>query len=114
MAARLACLACVLLALPATGWARNYYCWFGNRNDIGVQLCRDARTGLPRVVTPLRGGPAHRADVQAGDLIVAIYLDSDNNQNPPEPATVIETLGLSPAEVKKKLIGPRRTRVTLL
>src|SRR5262245_98279 len=45
----------------------------GNRYvGIGIQLAQDAKENLPRIVTPIRGGPAHRGGMRAGDRIVQV------------------------------------------
>jgi C-terminal peptidase prc len=45
----------------------------GNRYvGIGIQLALDSEAKLPRIVTPIRGGPAHRAAIRAGDRILSV------------------------------------------
>ncbi len=45
----------------------------GNRYiGIGIQLAQDPKEKLPRIVTPIRGGPAHKGGIRAGDLIVQV------------------------------------------
>src|SRR5262249_31851999 len=45
----------------------------GNRYvGIGIQIDLDKEQRLPRIVTPIRGGPAHKGGIRAGDLIVQV------------------------------------------
>ena len=44
----------------------------GNFAGIGIHLGFDPRTGLPMVISPMVGTPAHEAGVLAGDLIIKI------------------------------------------
>jgi C-terminal peptidase prc len=45
----------------------------GNRYiGIGIQLAQDPKEKLPRIVTPIRGGPAHKGGMRAGDLILQV------------------------------------------
>lgn len=44
----------------------------GNFGGIGIQLGLDPRSGLPMVISPMVGTPAHEAGILAGDVIVKI------------------------------------------
>jgi C-terminal peptidase prc len=45
----------------------------GNRYiGIGIQLAQDPKENLPRIVTPFRGGPAHKGGMRAGDRILQV------------------------------------------
>jgi C-terminal peptidase prc len=45
----------------------------GNRYvGIGIQIDLDKEARLPRIVTPIRGGPAHKGGIRAGDLVVQV------------------------------------------
>src|SRR5688572_13294966 len=44
----------------------------GNFAGVGIHLGVDPRTGLPLVISPMVGTPAHEAGVLAGDIIVKI------------------------------------------
>ena len=44
----------------------------GNFGGVGIQMGIDPRTGLPLVISPMVGTPAHEAGVLAGDIIVKI------------------------------------------
>jgi C-terminal peptidase prc len=63
-------------------------CQFDKLPGIGVHLDRDTRTGGLRIVTPLKGGPAHKARLYAGDAIIAVTRDVDvNGERLPRPMT---------------------------
>jgi carboxyl-terminal processing protease len=55
------------------------FCLGGSRPvPIGLETVSDAASGVLRVVTPLRGTPAHLAGIRAGDRITRMYeLDRD-------------------------------------
>src|SRR6186997_1017550 len=44
----------------------------GNFGGIGIHLGVDPRSGLPMVISPMVGTPAHDAGILAGDIIVKI------------------------------------------
>lgn len=44
----------------------------GNFGGVGIQLGVDTRSGLPMVISPMVGTPAHEAGILAGDIIVKI------------------------------------------
>jgi carboxyl-terminal processing protease len=44
----------------------------GNFGGIGITLGLDPRSGLPMVISPMVGTPAHEAGILAGDIIVKI------------------------------------------
>ena len=51
----------------------------GNFTGIGIQIRKDAATDLLLVVTPIKGSPAYRAGLMAGDLITQISRDVDSD-----------------------------------
>jgi carboxyl-terminal processing protease len=80
---------------------------------IGAALGRDAVTEQALILTPFRGGPAHKAGLFAGDRITAITRKVDEVGNPlPRPETT-PTRGLSRKAVHRLLLGLPDTRVTL-
>jgi carboxyl-terminal processing protease len=44
----------------------------GNFGGVGIQLGVDPRSGLPMVISPMVGTPAHEAGILAGDIILKI------------------------------------------
>jgi carboxyl-terminal processing protease len=80
---------------------------------VGLRLQPDRASGMVRVVTPVRNGPAHVAGIRAGDLLTAVVLIEDDYGNPLAALKVISTRGQSVAEVNAKLQGRGRTQVAL-
>ena len=69
----------------------------GQYSGVGLEITTEA--GLVKVISPMDGGPAARAGVQAGDVISAI-----NGQS---------ATGLSTTDVSEKLRGAMGTSVTV-
>ncbi|GIW80354.1 MAG: hypothetical protein KatS3mg105_2161 [Gemmatales bacterium] len=84
-----------------------------NYTGVGIQIRKDPELDMLRVVTPIKGSPAHKAGIQTGDIITTIkrWVDSDG-QPLPEPE-IISTKGLSISEAVKKVLGKANTKVTL-
>ena len=78
---------------------------------IGVQIKKDRDSDALQVVTPLKGSPAYRAGIKAGDLITAITLTVDKEGKPLEKPDVILTRGLGINEAVAKIVGPEGTKV---
>jgi carboxyl-terminal processing protease len=78
----------------------------GSPVGIGVQLETNPASGMVRVVTPVKDGPAHRAGIRPGDRIQKVILHprpwTDDSEPPPEE---VSTRGLSPEEVRRLLGG---------
>jgi C-terminal peptidase prc len=88
--------------------------WFQSRFvSIGVRLAWDETRDMPRVVTPVKGGPAHKAGIQAGDLITAITLETDQEGKRLDRPDITATEGAPRNEVQKKLFGNPGTSVVL-
>ena len=88
----------------------------GRFTGIGVQIRRDAvRDGL-LVTTPIKGSPAYRAGIQAGDLITEIRLEVDKNGKPlPATATkVFSTKGMKSEEAVNLILGEPHSPVTVV
>ncbi len=88
----------------------------GRFPGVGIQIRRDAvRDGL-LVATPIKGSPAYRAGIQAGDLITEIRLEVDNKGKPlPAAATkVYSTKGMKTDDAVNLILGAPETPVTLV
>lgn len=85
----------------------------GEFTGIGVQVRVDDKTRQLLIVTPLKGGPAIKEGIQAGDLITEIIREVDSFGKPLTPAEVIKTKGLSINDAIKKITGKRGTKVKL-
>ncbi|VTS05217.1 S41 family peptidase [Tuwongella immobilis] len=85
----------------------------GRFTGIGVQIRRDlSRDGL-LVITPIKGSPAYKAGLQAGDLITSIIREVDNNGDPLDKPEVVSTKGMRVDEAVKKILGQEGTEVKL-
>ena len=87
----------------------------GEFRGVGIQIRRDlVRDGL-LVVSPIKGSPAYKAGIRAGDLISAIKRDS-NAQGEPlkegEP-TEISTKGMKTESALEIILGKPGVPVTL-
>lgn len=88
----------------------------GRFPGVGIQIRRDAvRDGL-LVATPIKGSPAHRAGIQAGDLITEIRLEVDKFGKPlaPDAQRVFSTKGMKTDDAVNIILGAPESPVTLM
>lgn len=85
----------------------------GQFTGIGIQIRKDAATDMLQVVTPIKGSPAFKAGMQAGDVITTITRDMDSEGNALHPAEVTSTKGLLLNDAVKKILGKPDTQVKL-
>jgi len=85
----------------------------GNFTGIGVQIRRDSVSDMLLVVTPIKGSPAFKAGMQAGDIITRIVRTVDSNGSPLKEPEVISTKGMATTEAVKKILGKPGTPVTV-
>jgi len=87
----------------------------GRFPGVGIQIRRDAvRDGL-LVATPIKDSPAHKAGIQAGDLITEIWLDVDKNGKPlPGGRVKHSTKGLKTEDAVNLILGEPGSPVTLI
>jgi carboxyl-terminal processing protease len=62
----------------------------GNFGGVGIQMGVDPRSGLPLVISPMVGTPAHEAGVLAGDIIVRIDDKPTESMRPNEVVRAIQ------------------------
>lgn len=85
----------------------------GQFTGIGVVIRKDTIKDMLQVVTPIKGSPAHKAGMQAGDLVTRIIREVDSNgKKLPEPED-ISTKGMSTNDAVKKILGQEGTKVKL-
>jgi len=85
----------------------------GQFRGIGVQIRRDvARDGL-LVVTPIRGSPAYKAGILAGDLITEIIRETDEHGKPFASPEVTSTKGMETTDAVKLIMGLPTTKLKL-
>ena len=86
----------------------------GRFTGIGVQIRRDlVRDGL-LVVTPIKGSPAYKAGLAAGDLITKIIRPVDSDGEPLDPPEELSTKGMKVDDAVKKIMGQPNTKVKLV
>ncbi len=87
----------------------------GYFTGIGIQIRKDTATDQLLVVTPIKGSPAYRAGLQAGDIITHVEtakVDPDTKEPLPEIET-IPTKGLALDMAVKRILGKPNTKVKL-
>jgi C-terminal peptidase prc len=85
----------------------------GQFTGIGIQIRKDAARDMLQVVTPIKGSPAFKAGLQAGDVITTVTRDMDSKGDPLDKPEVLPTKGLSLTDAVKKILGEPGTRVKL-
>jgi C-terminal peptidase prc len=80
---------------------------------VGFQVRTDSVTDQLLVITPIKGSPAYRAGILAGDLITTVTRYVDNEGNLLDPPEVTPTKGLPLARVIDKITGKPGTKVLL-
>lgn len=88
----------------------------GRFPGVGIQIRRDAvRDGL-LVSSPIKGSPAHKAGIQAGDLITEIRLEVDKYGRPlpADAQRVFSTKGMRTDDAVNLILGAPDTPVTLV
>jgi C-terminal peptidase prc len=83
----------------------------GRFNGIGIQIRKDAATDQLLVVTPIKGSPAYKAGLQAGDIITTVTREVDSEGVPLKEVEVIPTKGLRLDAAVKKILGQPGTKV---
>ena len=78
---------------------------------IGVSIRKDPMTDYLLVITPLKGGPAYKAGIRAGDFITQVTVENDRDGKPLDKPEVIQTRGLNVNDAVKKITGKPGTKV---
>lgn len=90
--------------------------WKANFSGIGIHIRRDmARDGL-LCVAPIKGSPAYKAGMKAGDLITEVRRDVDAEGKPitDEKEKVISTKGMKMDDALKLILGKPGVPVTVI
>jgi len=85
----------------------------GRFPGVGIQIRKDSATDQLLVVTPIKGSPAYKAGIQAGDLITGVTREVDSLGEPLNPPEVIPTKGLALSKAVAKITGKPGTKVKL-
>src|SRR5581483_2684748 len=67
----------------------------GNFTGIGVQIRKDVTRDQLLGITPLKGSPAYRAGIKAGDVVTTIIREVDSEGKRLPKPEVIPTKGLA-------------------
>lgn len=86
----------------------------GNFTGIGIQIRKDAASDQLLVVTPIWNSPAHKAGLQAGDVVTKIVRTVDSFGKRLDVPETILTKGLLLSDAVKKILGKEGTQVTLV
>jgi carboxyl-terminal processing protease len=81
---------------------------------IGVQIRKNNTRDELQVITPLRGSPAYKAKMFAGDIITHVVREVGDDGKPLANPEKIATKGLTTEECVKKIKGPQGTKVKLI
>ena len=79
-----------------------------------MQIRKNNVKDMLQVVTPLKGSPAYKKGIWAGDYISTIVREVDSNGKKLEPAEIISTKGMTTEEAVKKILGRSGTKVKLI
>lgn len=85
----------------------------GNFTGIGIQIRKDAKTNALLVVTPIKGSPAYKMGLQAGDLIKQVIREVDSDGAPLNPPETIDTTKIGLNAAVKKILGQEGTKVKI-
>ena len=90
--------------------------WRSQYSGIGIHIRRDlARDGL-LVVSPIKGSPAYKAGIRAGDLITEVRRDSDPEGKPlaADAPKVISLKGMKTDKAIEIILGKPGTPITIV
>jgi carboxyl-terminal processing protease len=85
----------------------------GEFKGIGISIRENRSKGMLQVVTPLKGSPAYRAGLKAGDLIASITRYEDDKGHTLSEPEVISTKGMTTSDAVKKIQGKPGTKIKL-
>jgi C-terminal peptidase prc len=86
----------------------------GDFSGIGVQIRKNEAKDMLQVVTPIKGSPAYKAKMYAGDVITTIIREVDSEGTPLKTPEEISTKGMTTEEAVKKILGRPGTKIKLL
>ena len=88
----------------------------GEFRGIGIHIVQDLVQDGIRVVSPIKGSPAYRAGIKAGDVIVEVKRDVDPQGNPlaADQPRVISTRGMKTEKAVEIILGKVGVPVTVV
>jgi C-terminal processing protease CtpA/Prc len=86
----------------------------GRPAGVGLIFEADKKSGMLRVITPVRGGPAHKAGIGAGDIITHFrILTDEDGQLLPAPK-LVSTKGMTYEQANAIILGRPGSQITLV
>jgi C-terminal peptidase prc len=85
----------------------------GKFTGIGIQIRRVAAKDALLVVTPIKGSPAYRAGLKAGDLITEIKTDRDEKGHKLTESKTFSTQGMKTETAVKHILGDAGSKVAV-
>ncbi len=85
----------------------------GRFPGVGIQIRKDSATDQLLVVTPIKGSPAYKAGIQAGDVITTVTREVDSEGEPLKSPEILPTKGMKLSEAVDKITGKPGTPVRL-
>ena len=87
----------------------------GRFSGIGIQIRHNAARDMLEVISPIKGSPAHKKGLKAGDLLLSIIPHVEDAQgNRLEKPDVIPGKGLNINDAVKRILGEPGTKVKLI
>lgn len=86
----------------------------GRFTGIGIQIRQNAEKDVLQVITPIKGSPAYKAGLKAGDRITTIIREVDSDGKKLSSPDVVSTKGLKTSDAVKKILGKPNTKVKLV
>ncbi len=86
----------------------------GHFSGIGVQIKKNNIRDQLQVVTPIKGSPAYKKGIQAGDVITTIVREVESDGSPLPAPEVLPTKGMSTEQAVKKILGKEGTKIKLI
>src|SRR5262249_15162595 len=80
---------------------------------IGIQIRKDTITDNLLVVTPIKGSPAYRAGLLAGDQVTTITRERDSEGNTLDKPEVLYTKDMKLQDAVEKILGKPGTKIKL-
>lgn len=85
-----------------------------NYTGVGIQIRKEFDRDMIVVMTPIKGSPAYKAGIKAGDILTRIVRTQDGDGRQLEPPEDLSTKGMPLADVVKKVLGKPDTKVKLV
>ncbi len=83
----------------------------GNFTGIGITINATRNNGYLQVISPIKGSPAYKAGIKAGDFITDIIRIVDNEGKPLPKPEVTSTKGMTTADAAGLITGKPDTKV---